>query len=97
MSTIKLSDYLTDLRIEAGVTLAYVAEKTGLSTSYLSELEKGQAMRPKTKTLELLANFYCCDRDLLFALGGRITTDVFEKMVRHHKLVKMVREYTIAE
>ena len=47
---------LKDARIAAGLTLAQVAEKTGLAPETLSRLETGMLTNPTWKTLGLIAS-----------------------------------------
>ncbi len=48
---------LKSLRKSAGLTLAQLKEATGLSVSYLSDLERGRT-NPSVKTLNKLASLY---------------------------------------
>jgi DNA-binding XRE family transcriptional regulator len=45
-------------RIEAGLRIKDVAEKTGLSASYLSLIERGKVKRPRIEVLQKLRAFY---------------------------------------
>jgi XRE family transcriptional regulator, regulator of sulfur utilization len=50
----KLQDRLKELRSARDLTLKEVAERTGLSVSYLSDIERGRTT-PTLNTLELVA------------------------------------------
>lgn len=54
---INLAEYLKIMRESRNMKLREVAEKTGLSTSYLSDLERGRTL-PSIETLEKLAAYY---------------------------------------
>ncbi|RDI44053.1 helix-turn-helix domain-containing protein [Falsibacillus pallidus] len=53
----KLGERLKSLRKSAGLTLAQLKDATGLSVSYLSDLERGRT-NPSVKTLNKLASIY---------------------------------------
>lgn len=46
-------------RERAGLTLRYVEEATGVSNSYLSQLENGIVDKPSFQVVVKLHNFYC--------------------------------------
>lgn len=52
-----ISEQLRFLRATHDYTLAQVAQGTGLSVSYLSDLERGRT-KPSIETLETIAAFY---------------------------------------
>jgi len=52
----ELSNYLKKLRRE--MSIRQVAEKTGISNAYLSQLESGKRNKPHPKVLKKLARFY---------------------------------------
>jgi transcriptional regulator with XRE-family HTH domain len=54
----KLHDRLKEIRKEREFTLLQVKERTGLSVSYLSDLERGRTSNPTLDTLEKLALCY---------------------------------------
>ncbi|MBW9298285.1 XRE family transcriptional regulator [Lactococcus raffinolactis] len=50
------SNYLKSIRKDKGLTLKELADKSGTSDSYLSQLENGRRNPPKPKLLKLIAN-----------------------------------------
>lgn len=54
---INLAEYLKIMRESRNMKLREVAEKTGLSVSYLSDLERGRTL-PSIETLEKLASAF---------------------------------------
>jgi len=52
----KLS-HLKALRVSKGLTLVEVAKGTGISTAYVSQLERGVAM-PTIRVVAILSKFY---------------------------------------
>ena len=57
-STIRLSSELKHLRHGRGVTLRELSELTGVSNSYLSQLENGRFREPSMHALAKLSEFY---------------------------------------
>jgi len=56
--TMKLHERLKEVRKDRGMTLLQVKESTGLSVSYLSDMERGRTQSPSLETLEKLATCY---------------------------------------
>lgn len=54
----KLHDRLKEIRKARELTLLQVKERTGLSVSYLSDLERGRTSNPTLDTMEKLAGCY---------------------------------------
>lgn len=64
-----LGEKIRELREERNYTLSDLAERAGLSVSYLSEIERG-AKRPSIKTLDKISNALNVSRNMLIDLGG---------------------------
>lgn len=62
---ITLNRQIKSIRKMRHLTLKQVHEGTGLSISYLSDLERG-VTRPSLETLERLAEFHGCDIVITF-------------------------------
>lgn len=70
--TMKLHDRLKEVRKHRGLTLLQVKDSTGLSVSYLSDLERGRTNNPTVETLEKLARCYGVNLpDLLAGVEGQ--------------------------
>lgn len=54
----KLNDRLKEIRKARELTLLQVKERTGVSVSYLSDLERGRTSNPTLDTMEKLAACY---------------------------------------
>ena len=54
----ELGKYLKRLRLEKDLTLIDVQKKTGISTGYLSEIERGNRVSPHPTILRKLAEVY---------------------------------------
>jgi len=68
---IDLGTYIRQCRAERKLTLAQVAAYTGLSVSYLSQLETGQRKQPSDASLVVLAELFEIDESYLAALSLR--------------------------
>jgi len=67
---VSLSKVLRDIRALRGHSLRAVEEGTGISNTYLSQLERGDAQKPSPDKLKDLADFYKVPyTDLLRAAG----------------------------
>lgn len=71
--------YIARKRIEKDVKLKPIAEKLGLSVTYLSDIIKGRRNPPDIDGLEALAealNLDAAERDEMFDLAGRERSQV---------------------
>lgn len=66
----ELPQYLKSLRESRAITLREVESKTGISNSYLSQIESGKITRPSPQTLHKLSILYEASYDDLLALAG---------------------------
>jgi transcriptional regulator with XRE-family HTH domain len=66
----KLSQYLSDARMQAGLTLRAAETATGISNAYLSQLENGKVKEPSPILLDKLAQLYHVDYLMLLDLAG---------------------------
>lgn len=64
--------YLHEWREAEGYTLLELAEKTGLSVSFLSDLERGRT-DPSMKTLRKIADAYGLKLDVRFVRDDELT------------------------
>jgi len=53
-----IPSYLKELRLSKGISLRKVAEKTGLSDTYISLIESGKRPLPRLETLEKICDIY---------------------------------------
>jgi transcriptional regulator with XRE-family HTH domain len=66
----KLSEYLADVRKQAGLSLRAAEAATGISNAYLSQLENGKIQEPSPILLDKLAELYHVDYLMLLDLAG---------------------------
>lgn len=85
-------EILRQIRVEAGHTLQYVSEKTGLSISYLQELETGKAKNPSFATVTTLGDFFHAYRDEVHKEARRIPKDIFFKITDSEKSFEEIRK-----
>ena len=64
-----MGNQMRKIREEKGLTLRYIAYKTGLSEGYLCHLEKGKRRNPSMEVMKKIAN----------ALGKSILDVFFEE------------------
>lgn len=106
--------YIRARRVELGATdpkhysLRQVAHRIGVEPAYLSKIELGQTDSLSEAKIMLLADDLGEDRDVLLALGGKISDDLLEvirkrprlfgelirslREVPDHAIVRLVRE-----
>ncbi len=72
-----LGNYLRELRERQKVSQKEVAEETGISRPYLSQLETGKRGVPGPKILKRLADFYGVSVESLFAAAGLPTKALY--------------------
>jgi transcriptional regulator with XRE-family HTH domain len=65
-----LPRYLRSLRESRAITLREVEGKTGISNSYLSQIESGRIVRPSPQVLHKLSIAYDTSYEDLLALAG---------------------------
>jgi transcriptional regulator with XRE-family HTH domain len=67
---VNLPKILRDIRAVRGHSLRAVEDATGISNAYLSQLERGDALKPSPDKLQALAEFYAVPyTDLMRAAG----------------------------
>ena len=81
---------LRELRSQAHLTQRELAQKIGVDFTYLSKIENGVLPPPSEKVLLLLAEVLNADRDELFALAGRVPTDIAQ-MLKNRKTLELLR------
>jgi len=81
---------LRELRSQAHLTQRELAQKIGVDFTYLSKIENGVLPPPSEKVLSLLAEALNADRDELFALAGRVPTDIAQ-MLKNRKTLELLR------
>ncbi|AIF45087.1 helix-turn-helix domain-containing protein [Virgibacillus sp. SK37] len=81
----KFRAYIKWMRLKRGFTLSQVADRLGISTNYVSQLERGE----RKVTDELVVNFaelYNIDEDVLFWMSGNIPLKVRELILNDRNL-----------
>ncbi|HEX6246573.1 MAG TPA: helix-turn-helix transcriptional regulator [Nocardioidaceae bacterium] len=64
-----LGDYLREQRVAAGVSLRQLAQQTGVSNPYLSQIERG-LRRPSAEVLQQLAKALRISAETLYVRAG---------------------------
>jgi transcriptional regulator with XRE-family HTH domain len=81
-----LSVKLTDLRQEKGFSLKDVADKVGVTKSYIWELEKGKATNPSADLVDKLALLFGVPVDFLFNPNKKDLTEEDAAQVFYREL-----------
>ena len=63
-----------------------VAQRIGIEPAYLSKIERGQAAPPSEDTIRRLAGELGEDPDLLLAMGGKVSSDLQDIILRRPQL-----------
>jgi transcriptional regulator with XRE-family HTH domain len=72
-----LGDYLREQRVAAGVSLRQLAQQTGVSNPYLSQIERG-LRRPSAEVLQQLAKALRISAETLYVRAGILDPDEAE-------------------
>ena len=70
----KLGDYLRDQRRQAHLTLRQLAEQTGVSNPYLSQIERG-LRKPSAEVLQQIAKALRISAEQLYVRAGIVSPD----------------------
>lgn len=77
------------LRNSLGYTLSFVAKKLGITTNYLSLIERGQR-KPSEVIMYKMSKFYELNPMEIFSFYGTVPTEQIEKIISCPSLIKIV-------
>jgi PAS domain S-box-containing protein len=80
---------LRELRKAKGLTQRDLADRVGLSFTYLSKIENGAMQPPRGKTITDLANALDADPDELFGLAKKVPSQFLEHI--NPEVIKLIR------
>jgi transcriptional regulator with XRE-family HTH domain len=86
-----IGEELRKLRKTKNLTLKEVAEKAGVSTMYISEIERDLKV-PSDEVICKLAKIYNVDEKELFEGFGRIPEDILEELTSNKDLFAVLYE-----
>ncbi|MFP7486448.1 helix-turn-helix transcriptional regulator [Priestia filamentosa] len=86
----KKGTQLRKARIEMGYTLEQVAQVTGITSNYISMLERGQQTNPSDDIIIKLAHFFELDESELFISYGKIPLDARCILLDYPELTKAI-------
>ena len=75
----EFKDRLKDIRQKAGMTQKELAERSGISYSYVTKLESGEAKNPTTETLSALSCILNAPLSAIFDFGEATNSSIKEK------------------
>ncbi|MBC9786439.1 helix-turn-helix transcriptional regulator [Heliobacterium chlorum] len=84
-------EYLRDLRLKKGITLAQLSDNVGVSINFLSELERG-LKPPSDKLIEALSKFYQVESSEIYNRLGKIPESATDELEKNPQLNKMLSE-----
>lgn len=77
-----LGQYLKKIRKEKRLTLRTVEHETGVSNSYLSQVENGKIKQPSPTVLLKLSNFYDASYNHIMDLAGHPLPSTYETSLK---------------
>lgn len=86
---------LKNIRIMKDMKLTDVAEKLGVTSMFISEIERGKK-QPNDNTTRELAKVYGIDERLAFSFIGRVSEEMKEVIVEEKPLFNLVYELSTA-
>lgn len=69
MESSNIGKFIREFRVENDLTLRDLAQKSGISFSHLSKIERGEHV-PSKKTLDIISESTNLDKDKLYVLSG---------------------------
>lgn len=85
--------YIRHQRLEKKLTQQEVAERVGTSTPYYNKIENAVLPPPGPETLDSLSKALGADRDELYAMAGKIPSDVIDALKGRPNLWRLIRQY----
>jgi len=79
-----LGGLLREIRQQRDLGIKKVAPALGVDYTYLSKLENDRA-KPSDDLIDRIANYFGCDKDLLYVAADKIPEDVMDVIRRYPK------------
>jgi len=95
----QFGEYLTKLRTEQEQSLSFVGKKIGVSSNYLSEIERG-LKTPSDEVLRELAKYYDIPEHEIFDKIGRVPLQAREELEENEMLQRtlvQIRKKNLSE
>lgn len=89
---VKPGDLLRLKRLEARKTQHEIAKLVGVSTNYISEIEKGNRINPSDEIIVRLAEIFDLDEDDLFISFNKLPLPTRNEIKAHPSLVKALSQ-----
>ncbi|MBI4295625.1 MAG: helix-turn-helix domain-containing protein [Chloroflexi bacterium] len=86
----RFGERLKALRAAAGLSQRELADRVGVSFTYISKLENGAMRIPSEQLIERLATVLSADKDELLTLAGKIPADILE-MLKNQQVRRLLR------
>ena len=98
MTIMKFGEFVREARekLKEGdkkFSVRQVALRVGIEPAYLSKIERGEFSPPSEETTRRLASELGIDPDVLLAMGGKVSTDLREIILKRPRLfADLIRE-----
>ncbi|AZV43623.1 transcriptional regulator [Peribacillus asahii] len=92
MMKVNVGDFLRLKRLEKRMTLSDIASKVGVSTNYISEIEKGTKSNPSDDKIIQLAEIFNLNEDDLFVAFNKLPLSARKEIYAHPSLAKALSE-----
>ncbi len=86
---VQTGEFLKELRTARGLSMKEACEQLSLSTTYLSELERG-LKTPSDLLIRELAEFYGINENIIFDKLGKVPLSVIEELKSNENLKNMI-------
>ena len=92
-----LGDWVRSARASQGISQRALADRAGLSRSYLCDIERGRGAQPSVTTLDKLANALGASRADLLRVAGILESVARPGDERERRLLAIVRDLGMAD
>jgi transcriptional regulator with XRE-family HTH domain len=89
LKMVRTGDYLKELRTAKGYSLKDACDRLSLSTTYLSEIERG-LKAPSDYLIRELAEFYGINENTLFDMLGKVPLAIIEELKSNANLKELI-------
>jgi transcriptional regulator with XRE-family HTH domain len=93
----KVGEYLKKIREDKNLSLRDVEAETGISNSYLSQLESGKIKEPSPNLLHKLSEFYGVSYETVMELAGYPLSDINKEEPQIRRLAARLGRVTEEE
>jgi transcriptional regulator with XRE-family HTH domain len=89
---VKIGEFLRLKRLEKRLSQSDIAERVGVSTNYISEIEKGNKTNPSDEIILKLAEVFNLDEDDLFPAFNKLPLPARDEIEAYPSLAKAISQ-----